>query len=227
MAFLELFVDKAPQLIQLMKGQRLKNASLQNRLTHALNKSDTPVVPDVADDSSVLDRMTGGNRNQPNTKTASQARLDQLKAAQTRPTAGTAGDPQRTPAPAPELPAAPAPGEIGALNIPTVNPTAPAATTAPELPDASGQPITTEPEPTTPQVSEGEATDAAGSKSEPSSDDGVQSEDAAGSDGESQEELTEDEKKALLGQPTADDLETVGSKAARKGTVKKVPSGNK
>jgi hypothetical protein len=124
--FLELFVSKAPQIASVLKDQEFKRISLKNRLDHALSNQQRPATSQVVDENaSVLDRMQG--RHRAPVATAEQDRLAQLKAVQNNTTApastpentaeDTAGD---------GLPPQPvAPGEIGQLNVPTVDGHAP------------------------------------------------------------------------------------------------------
>lgn len=231
--FLELIVSKAPQLVQFMKNQKLKNASLQARLDNA-----APAQPQntyANEDASVLDRMTGA-AGRTVASSPAQSRIEQMKSAQTQ-TPPAAPAPTSTPDD--NLPPAPvAPGEIGQLNIPNVDAKVPQVTDPPAVPQtdeekqladalvdaanatADGDGVDSDQA----SASEEDAAQAAGSKSERTPDDGVQSEDASD---EGSEELSEEEAaaKAALeapsSKPTQDDITPVGTKAARAAAKKK------
>lgn len=214
MAFIELFVSKAPQLQNVLKDQRFKRISLQNRLDHALKNQ--PQAPTYSNpDASVLDRMTGqaGRNNTPVPK--EQSRIEQMKAAQEAGQVATSpANPADAIPPASDLPPAPvAPGEIGQLNLPAVDAKAPdPSVQAAELPTAPEVPAGAT------LVSEDEVVAAAGSKSERPTDDGVQQEDTT----EVATDEVSDEEKAVMAAleetstPTSDDVESVGTRAARK-----------
>lgn len=209
--FLNVIVAKMPQLVKIMKDQKFKNISLQNRLEHANNqltdlRGSQPVIDP---DASVLDRMTGKHKQvaQPQ----SQSRLEQMKAAQgTQVTTADSVPPVDEvveTADKSELPPAPtAPGEIGNLNLAPVDPIAPDPAAV-----ADEQPIDTT---TSDTVTEDEAAEAAGSKSERTPDDGVQSEDNA--------ELSDEAKAALeVSAPSEADKTAVGTHIAKKTAKKK------
>jgi hypothetical protein len=218
--FLELFVSKAPQIAQVLKGQRLKRASLQARLDNAVTQvSNQSNVEFNNPDEGVLGRLTG--RGQKPVATPAQSRLDQLKAAKTA--APAVKKPVKRAVVEDALPPAPAaPGEIGQLNVPTVGGKVPDVTAAPGLPNGNS-PLTDEEQraatevaanagPTMPDVTEEDAVQAGGSKSEHPTDDGVQQENSQ----DLGDELTEDERKALgITTPSVADVTSVGTKAAR------------
>lgn len=220
--FIELIVTKAPQIVNVLKDAKLKRISLANRLEHA-NRTQ-PDAPQVVDkNASVLDQLTGKKGAAFPTKTEAQKRLEQMKAAGSTPAAEPAPA-----APANDLPPAPVqPGEIGQLNVPTIDPKVPDTTASPDLPDASGQSL----ENAAPGVSEEEVAAAAGSKSERTPDNDLQPTDTPNPNppaAEDSEELSDEEKAALLSSEApapapapAADTESVGAKVARKTKKKK------
>lgn len=234
--FLELFEAKVPQLIDFMRRMKFKRVSLQNRLIHA--NSTQQAVAEPGTDASVLDRMTGVADNKPATDPA-QSRLEQLRAAQNAPTpdnatSTTQNDPNNaTPTADDELPPPPAPGEIGQLHLPIVDPKAPDGEQTPAAPATNVASADTNPpsaptnvadggtsEPAT--ASEEAAEQAAGSKSELPTDNDVQPQNPESTSGDdSSDELTEEERKALEepkgpSAPTEEDKTSIGTKIARR-----------
>lgn len=232
--FLELFVSKAPQIASVLKDQEFKRISLKNRLDHALSNQQRPATSQVIDENaSVLDRMQGKHRAP--IATAEQGRLAQLKAAQNNTTApvstpeNTAEDTEDS-----ELPPQPvAPGEIGQLNVPTVDGHAPTETEAPPVPDDSS--LTDDDASITSDVSSDDGTvdeevaEVAGSKSERTPDDDLQPQAEADPDEEG-EELSDEEKAALEAPstvPSQEDKTPIAAKIARKTSKKKKGSKKK
>lgn len=175
--FLGLIESKLPQLQKVIKGSRLKQASLINRAEHAEGKLSS-TTPDVVDSpASVGDRITG-RIPVSSAPSSAAARIQQMKEAQI------------VEAPAEPLPAAdmvpsaeavspnPAPGEIGQLDA---------------QPESKNGPVDLAAIANAQSNEEEVANEAGTSPSEHASDDGVQSQDQDGDLPSSAYEIKEDD----------------------------------
>lgn len=222
-AFLELFASKAPDIKRVLNEQKLKQISMENHLRVAQERSGKATIAKVdedTDDVGLLGRLQGQHRSP--AKTAAASRLAQMKAAQDKPKAEEpvdkpvdTGDKSKD-----ELPPAPAaPGQIGQLEVDPAQTGTPdeAAQADADIPPAGPNDEGDDPGDrgaSDDTVSQEDAAKAAGSKSERTTDDGVQSTDTEEPSDEDQEELSDEDKAKLLA-PTDDDKTSIGTKAAR------------
>lgn len=142
--FLDLIINKAPQLQKILKANRLKQQSLISRAEFAEgHKTEIAAANQSPNEASVGDRITG--RVTPETQPVEQSRLEQMRSASPVQTLDISPEVSESDDPLGLTPAGPAsPGSIGRLNLAATQPheLPPAGTVAPvPEPPIPAQPV--------------------------------------------------------------------------------------